>query len=125
MPSRSCAHIRSNSLCPVPTTDSASEMIADPLGKMFCRCCRRSASGSARRSAAVQPDHVEGHIGGCPREAEKIIKLRAARFVGCDDLAVENCVAHIECGVNLVAEAGETAHQVAVARDQAAAPCSR
>jgi hypothetical protein len=47
--------------------------------------------------------------------------LRPAFFVGCDDLTVEYRVAHSERGCNLVAEVGEAAHQVAVARDHAAA----
>jgi hypothetical protein len=38
--------------------------------------------------SAVQPDHVEGHIDGFPRVAEKVIELRSTSFVGCDDLAV-------------------------------------
>jgi hypothetical protein len=52
--------------------------------------------------SAVEPNHIESDIGGCPRVSEKVIKLRSARFVGCNDLTVENCVAHIECGCNLV-----------------------
>ena len=33
MPSRSCAHINSNNLRPVPVTDSGSDMTADPSGR--------------------------------------------------------------------------------------------
>jgi hypothetical protein len=71
---------------------------------------------------AVEPDHIEGHIDRRPRGSEQLIELRPACFVGCDDLTVENRVAYIGCGCNLVGEAGEAAHRVAVARDQAAAP---
>ncbi len=52
--------------------------------------------------------------------SEKVIELWSARFVGRDNLTVENCIAYIKCGCNLIAEADEAAHQVAVARYQAA-----
>jgi len=45
---------------------------------------------------AVEPNHIEGHIGGCPRASEKVIELWSARFVGCEDLPVEYRVTHIE-----------------------------
>jgi hypothetical protein len=45
---------------------------------------------------AVEPNHIEGNIGGCPPVSEQVIELRSARFVGCDDLAVDYRAAYIE-----------------------------
>ena len=42
---------------------------------------------------AVKPDHIKGHIGGCPCVSKQVIELRPACLVGRDDLTVENRVA--------------------------------
>ena len=47
--------------------------------------------------------------------SKKVLELRSTGFVGGDDLAIENRVAHIERGGNPVAEAFEAAHRIAVA----------
>jgi hypothetical protein len=49
-------------LVPVPVTDNASEMPADPLGRMLRRCLRRSLSGSARLSVWASRHWVVRHI---------------------------------------------------------------
>ena len=45
---------------------------------------------------AIEPDHIEGHIGRFPHVSEQVIELWSARFVGCDDLTIEDRIAYIE-----------------------------
>ena len=58
---------------PVPVTDSASETTIDPVGRMLCRCRRRSVSGSGRRSVprpgaipAATADRIRLMLDACP-----------------------------------------------------------
>jgi hypothetical protein len=44
----------------------------------------------------VEPNQIESHIDGRSRAPEKITEPWPARFVGGNDLTVENRVAHIE-----------------------------
>ena len=118
MPSRSCAHINSKSLCPVPVTDSGSKMTADSLGTMFCRCPPALAERQRSQIGAVEPDQIEGHIGGCP--PHEVVELWSTSLVDRDHLAVDYGLVDVEDGSDLLAERLETAQDVAVARDDAA-----
>ena len=77
-------------------------------------------SGSRRRSAPLSQIKSKATYAGSRAFRRKIIELWSASFVGCDDLSVENCFVHIKRSCNLLAETGEPAHQVAVARNEAA-----
>jgi len=84
---------------------------------MPSRRSRRSLSGNASRSLPSK-----GHIGGRRRAPQQIVELGSAGRIGRDHLAVENCLVEIEQGRQLVAELVKAAHQIAVARDETAAP---
>src|SRR5215831_5970719 len=121
MPSRSFAHIRSKSSRPLPATESASEMVADPSGRMAHSRRRRSLSGKERRSSPLS-DQIESHIGGRPCGAEQVIELRPAGLVDCDHLPVDYRIVDIEQSRHLVPERVETGHAVVSARDETGAP---
>ena len=75
--------------------------------------------------SAVEPNQIEGHVGGAPRGSEQVIELRSACFVDGDDLTVENRVAHIECGCNLVAEAAKRLIRLLLREIMRQRPCSK
>ena len=68
----------------------------------------------------VEPDDIEGDVGGPPAAAQEVVEHRPAGLVGRDHLTVDYRFVDIEQPANLVAERLETAQDVAVARDEAA-----
>jgi hypothetical protein len=116
--SRSLAHIRSKSSQPLCVTDSTSETIGDPFGRMVCRARRRSWSGTDRRSAPFNQT-ISNATGRRPRAAEEIVKLRSAGFVGSDHLAVNYRIVDVELGRQRAGERIEAGQEIPIARDQA------
>ena len=101
--------ISSKSSHPLPTTDSASETLADPFGTTL-QALPTLAERQRAQVRTIKPEQVEGHIGGQPSAPEKIVELGSAGRIGRDHLAVENCLVEVEHGRQLVAEPVKAAH---------------
>jgi hypothetical protein len=80
------------------------------------------ALGERQRSqvGTIEPQDIESHVTGAPRHAEQFVELWSAGLVGHDHLAVDYRLVNVEYGGQLVGQNLETAHDVAVARDEAA-----
>ena len=65
----------------------------------------------------IEPEQVEGHIGGRLSAPEKIVELGSAGRIGRDHLAVENRLVEAELSCKLGAELVVAAQEIAVARN--------
>ena len=93
MPSRSRTHISSNSSRPLPSTETASEIVGDPAGKIACRRRRRSRRGSVLRSAplAIIGQSLRRRVLGFAEASHRTAGGRSRRA---QSLNIENSVVH-------------------------------
>jgi len=81
------------------------------------RMLKLFAYGQRAQVRTIEPEQVEGHIGGRPSVPEKIVELGSAGRIGRDHLAVENRLVEAELSCKLIAELVEAAQEIAVARN--------
>jgi hypothetical protein len=80
------------------------------------------AEGQGAQISTIEPEKVEGHIGGLPRSAHEVVKKRPPGLVGRDHLSIKNDTIDVELGSYRLAERVEAGQGVSVPGDKSA-PC--